>query len=403
MSATRRAFIAAIASTALIGAVSGAGAADTIKIGDINSYTGMTEFTGPYKNGAELALEKINAEGGVLGKKLELITRDDKGQPGEAVKAAQELFARDGVALISGASLSNVGLALTSYAKQRKHLYIASEPLADSVVWANGNKYTFRLRPSTYMQADMLAEAAAKLGKKRWATIAPNYSYGKEAVADFEKLLKKRQPDVEFVAEQWPGLFKIDAGAEVQALAAAKPDAIFNVTFGPDLAKFVREGQTRGLFKDKLVVGLLTGEPEYLDPLKGEAPKGWLVTGYPWYAIDTPEHKAFLDAYQKKFHDYPRLGSVVGYDTMMTAAAALKKAGSTDTDALVKAMSGLTIDTPLGKVTYRPIDHQSTMGAFVGTLAVKDGKGIMVDWSYKDGANYQPSDAEVKKMRPAED
>jgi branched-chain amino acid transport system substrate-binding protein len=253
------------------------------------------------------------------------------------------------------------------------------------------------------MQADMLAEAAAKLGKKRWATIAPNYSYGKEAVADFEKLLKQRQPDVQFVAEQWPGLFKIDAGAEVQALAAAKPDAIFNVTFGPDLAKFVREGQTRGLFKDRLVVGLLTGEPEYLDPLKGEAPKGWLVTGYPWYAIDTPEHKAFLDAYQKKFHDYPRLGSVVGYSTMMTAAAALRKAGSTDTDALVKAMAGLTIDTPIGKVTYRAIDHQSTMGAFVGTLAVKDGKGIMVDWSYRDGANYQPSDAEVKKMRPADD
>ena len=120
---------------------------------------------------------------------------------------------------------------------------------------------------------------------KRWATIAPNYAYGKEAVAAFEKALKAAKPDVEFVAEQWPALFKIDAGAEVQALDAAKPDAIFNVTFGSDLAKFVREGETRGLFKGKLVVGLLTGEPEYLDPLKGEAPQGWIVTGYPWYAI----------------------------------------------------------------------------------------------------------------------
>jgi len=399
----RKAIIAAIASSALVAAVSGADAADTIKIGDINSYTGMSEFTGPYKNGAELALDKINADGGVLGKKLELITRDDKGQPGEAVKAAQELFARDGVALITGATLSNVGLALSSFAKQRKHLYLGSEPLADSLVWSDGNKYTFRLRPSTYMQADMLAEAAAKLGKKRWATIAPNYSYGKEAVTDFETLLKKYQPDVQFVDKQWPGLFKIDAGAEVQALAAAKPDAIYNVTFGSDLAKFVREGTTRGLFKGKLVVGLLNGEPEYLDPLKAEAPKGWLVTGYPWYAIEKASHKAFVDAYQKKYHDYPRLGSLVGYDTMLSAAAAIKKAGSTDTDALVKAMTGLAIDTPMGKITYRAIDHQSTMGAFVGTTDVKDGKGIMVNWSYKDGANYLPSDAEVKKMRPADD
>ena len=403
MPGMRKAIIAAIASSALVAAVSGADAADTIKIGDINSYTGMSEFTGPYKNGAELALDKINADGGVLGKKLELITRDDKGQPGEAVKAAQELFARDGVALITGATLSNVGLALSSFAKQRKHLYLGSEPLADSLVWSDGNKYTFRLRPSTYMQADMLAEAAAKLGKKRWATIAPNYSYGKEAVTDFETLLKKYQPDVQFVDKQWPGLFKIDAGAEVQALAAAKPDAIYNVTFGSDLAKFVREGTTRGLFKGKLVVGLLNGEPEYLDPLKAEAPKGWLVTGYPWYAIEKASHKAFVDAYQKKYHDYPRLGSLVGYDTMLSAAAAIKKADSTDTDALVKAMTGLSIDTPMGKITYRAIDHQSTMGAFVGTTDVKDGKGIMVNWSYKDGANYLPSDAEVKKMRPADD
>ena len=85
----------------------------------------------------------------------------------------------------------------------------------------------------------------------------------------------------------------------------------------------------------------------------------------------------------------------------MIAAAAIKKAGSTDTEALIKAMSGLTIDTPMGKITYRVIDHQSTMGAFVGTTDVKDGNGIMVDWSYKDGANYMPRDADVKKMRPA--
>ena len=72
---------------------------------------------------------------------------------------------------------------------------------------------------------------------------------------------------------------------------------------------------------------LLGGEPEYLDPLKDEAPVGWYVTGYPWYAIDTPEHKRFRDAYQAKFNDYPRLGSVVGYSTVIAAAAAIKQGG----------------------------------------------------------------------------
>jgi len=395
-----KSFAALAAGAAALTVSVAAFAADTIKIGDINSYTRAAAFSVPYKQGLDLALEQINAKGGVLGKKIEVISRDDQAKPGEAVKIAEELFSRDGVVMITGSFLSNIGLALSSYAGEKKHLYLAAEPLADSIVWAKGNRYTFRLRPSTSMQAAMLAEAAAAMPAKRWATIAPNYAYGKEAVAAFEKALKAKKPDVEFVASQWPALFKIDAGAEVQALEAAKPDAIFNVTFGSDLAKFVREGETRGLFKDKLVVGLLTGEPEYIDPLKGEAPTGWIVTGYPWYAITDPAHKAFVEAYQKKWDDYPRTGSLVGYDTMLSIAAAIEKAGSTDTEALVNAFEGLEVSTPAGKITFRKIDHQSTMGAWVGTTALKDGKGIMVDWKYDDGANYLPSDAEVMKMRP---
>jgi branched-chain amino acid transport system substrate-binding protein len=142
--------------------------------------------------------------------------------------------------------------------------------------------------------------------------VYPNYEYGQSAVATFKKLLKAQQPDVEFVAEQAPALGKVDAGAVAQALADAKPDAIFNALFAGDLAKFVREGQTRELFRNRPVVSLLSGEPEYLDPLKDEAPAGWIVTGYPWQSITTPEHQAFLAAYQKKYGTYPRMGSVVG-------------------------------------------------------------------------------------------
>ena len=391
--------VAALVGVAVASTVS---IADTIKIGDINSYKRLPAHTIPYKRGAQLAIEHINSSGGVLGKQLELVSRDDQGKPGEAVKIAEELFTRDGVAMISGSLFSHIGLALTSYAGEKKRLYLAAEPLADALVWAKGNRYTFRLRPSTYMQAAMLAEAASGDSTvKRWATIAPNYAYGKDAVAAFKKVLKAKRPDVEFVTEQWPGLFKIDAGAEVQAIEAAKPDAIYNVTFGGDLAKFVREGSLRGLFDNRLVLGLLTGEPEYLDPLKGDAPKDWIVTGYPWYDIDEPSHTAFVKAYEGKWDDYPRIGSIVGYNTMLSIAAAITKAGSTDTEKLVDAFEGLDVVTPMGNIHFREIDHQSTMGAYVGKLAVKDGQGIMVDWSYKDGAQYLPSDAEVRKLRPA--
>src|SRR5664279_3812532 len=206
---------------------------------------------------------------------------------------------------------------------------------------------------------------------------------------------------IEFVETAVP-LGKIDAGPVVQAMIDSKPDAIFSSLFAGDLTKFVREGELRGLFKDRPVFNLLGGEPEYLDPLKDEAPAGWYVTGYPWNAIATGEHKRFLDAYRAKYNDYPRQGSVVGYSVVQTAAAAIRKARSTDTTKLLAAMSGLTVDTPFGRVTYRAIDHQSTMGAYVGRLAVKDGKGIMIDTRYADGANYLPSDDWVRAHRPTD-
>lgn len=376
-------------------------AADPIKIGEINHYKRMAAFAGPYKNGIELGLEEINDAGGVLGRPLEFIYRDDQGKPGEAIKIAEELISRDEVAMITGTILSNVGLALSSFAAEKKVVYLASEPLADGLVWEKGNDYTFRLRASTYMQAAMLAEAAAKTDAVKYATIAPNYAYGKDAVAAFKKALTALRPDVEFVTEQWPGVFKIDAGAEVQALERAKPDAIYNVTFGGDVAKFVREGTTRGLFEGRHVYGLLTGEPEYLEPLADEAPEGWVVTGYPWYDFEDGPNKVFVDAYMAKYETNPKIGSLVGYMTAQSIAAAITRAGSTETEALRTAFIGLELDTPVGKIVYREQDHQSTMGAFVGTTTVKDGGGVMVDWSYKEGANYLPSDEEVAKLRPS--
>jgi branched-chain amino acid transport system substrate-binding protein len=173
------------------------------------------------------------------------------------------------------------------------------------------------------------------------------------------------------------------------------------VLFGADLARFVREGNTRGLFKGREVVSLLTGEPEYLDPLRDEAPEGWLVTGYPWYSIQTAEHSKFLQAYQKRWQEYPRLGSIVGYSTMMSIAAAIKKAGSTDTEKVIAAFKGLKVDTPAGPITYRAQDNQSTMGAWVGITTVNQGRGVMKNFRYIDGAAVQPSDAEVAKLRPA--
>jgi branched-chain amino acid transport system substrate-binding protein len=373
-----------------------------ILIGEISSYSTFPAFTTPYRNGWQLAVEEINAGGGVLGRKIEVISRDDAGKPDDATRHASELLSSQHVDLLAGTFLSNVGLAVSDVALRNQVLFVGSEPLTDALVWEKGNRYTFRLRPSTYMQAAMLAEAAAKLPAKKWATLAPNYEYGQSAVANFKEQLKARRPDVEFVAEQWPALGKLEAGSTVQALEAAKPDAIFNVTFGAEVAKFVREGNLRGLFEGRSVVSMLTGEPEYLDPMKDETPKGWIVTGYPWDQINTPAHQKFVQAYQKRYNEAPRLGSVVGYTTFIAIAEAIKRAGSTDTEKLVRAFRGLKVNSVFGPIMIRALDQQSTLGAFVGNLDHKGERGVMTDWHYADGKDYMPPDAVVRKRRPAE-
>ena len=400
-----RSFSAALGALFVAGLSLAAGAVHAqcaIKIGEINSYKAQPAFLGPYKKGMELAVAEVNSAGGIQGRKLELVVRDDNGNPGDAVRAADELLAREKVDVLMGSFLSHVGLALTDFAKQKKVFFLAAEPLTDKIVWENGNRYTFRLRASTYMQVAMLVPEAAVLKKKRWAIVYPNYEYGQSAAATFKKLLKAAQPDVEFVAEQAPPLGKVDAGSVVQALADARPDAIFNVLFAADLARLVREGNTRGLFKGREVVSLLTGEPEYLDPLKGEAPVGWIVTGYPWYGIQTTEHQAFLKAYKERFNDHPRLGSVVGYTAIHSLAAGLRKAGGSDTEKLIAAFKGLEVTSPFGPIRYRPEDHQSTMGAFVGRTRLQNGVGAMSDFRYLDGARFQPPAEEVRKLRAAD-
>jgi branched-chain amino acid transport system substrate-binding protein len=380
--------------------MTGARAADAIRIGDISSYTTLPAFTQPYRKGWQLALEEINAAGGVNGRPLEVVSRDDNGKPGDAVTAANELVEQRQVALLMGGFFSNIGLALADYAKQHRIVYLAAEPLTDALIWQKGNRYTFRLRPPNYAQVKVLVQEAAGRGAKKWATIAPNYEYGQSAVAVFKDLMAKADAGVSWVGEQWPAQGKLDAGATVQALASYDAQGIFNVTFGGDLAKFVREGQTRGLFQGREIVSMLTGEPEYLDPLGADAPKGWIVTGYPWEQIATPEHRKFVKDYQAKFNETPRLGSLVGYMTMSAVAAILRRSPSLETDALIAAAEGTSFASPLGEVSFRAADHQSTMGVFVGRTDIGNGKGVMVDWKYVSGDALLPPPADAAKLRP---
>ena len=403
----RRAVLATVTAAALVATAAGLASApamaqgEPVKVGELNSYSRMAAFAVPYRNGMQLAQDEINAKGGVLGgRKLEIVFRDDGSTPGDAVRVAEELLTRENVSFLAGTFLSNVGLAVADFANQKKVLFLATEPLTDAITMGAGNKYTYRVRPSTFMQTKMLVDAIKAKGVKKWAIVAPNYEYGQSAATNFKKLINAATPDAEIVGEQFPALGKIDAGATVAALESLKPDGIFNVLFGADLTTFVREGNTRGLFEKRTVASLLTGEPEYLIPLGEETPEGWIVTGYPWDQITDAPHKAFIDAYRAKFNDTPRLGSFLGYSVGYMMRDLLEKAGSTDTEKLIATLKGdFKFTSVAGPVAIRALDQQSTMGAWVGETTKQGKAGAMKTWKYEDGAKYLFPEAEVKAAR----
>lgn len=384
----------------------------SIKIGEINSYSGVAAaFTAPYKAALEMAAEELNARGGVLGRKLELIFRDDKLRPDEAIKHAQELVFQEKVHFLMGTFSSAVGLAVSEFARQNKVMFLAAEPLTEALTWQKGHRYVFRVRPNTWQQGRMLAERAAKLPAITWANIGPDYEYGHKSWENFWERLKELKAGVREVSSSWPKLGAGQYGDHITKLIQANPDAVFTSLFGSDWIAFVKQATPFGLFsgpRKKLWVGILLGEPEYVDALGKDAPEAMLVTGYPWYAIETPTHTSFVGRYRSfvsqrypKLPAYPYLGSLVGYITMLSLAKGIEKAGSLDTEVVIKAMEGLSVDTPIGPISYRPFDHQSTMGAWVGVTKFEPsrGVGVMVNWEYIPGDQVLPTEREVAAMR----
>ena len=388
--------MAALARPALLRAQGSA----PIRVGEINSYSTQPDFTEPYRKGWQMALSRVNDLGGVEGRKLEIVSRDDGGMPETAVRLAAELVQDQKVDLLAGGYLSNVGLAISAYALQAKKLYVAGEPLTDALTWAKGNRYTYRIRPSTFMQSAMLVETAAALPAKTYVTVAPNYEYGQSACGGSSSCYRPgartsaswassgRRWAMSMPARswaRWPSRRRMPSSTPCSA-----------PTCWPSSA----QGNSRGLFENRTVVSMLTGEPEYLDLLGDETPPGWVVTGYPWSLSDEPGNKQFVLDYTQRYHEPPRMGAVVGSALVSAIVSGILKSGGTDTEKMADGFGDAAFNTPFGICRFRAIDHQSTLGTYVGRLTKQGGRGGMVDWRYIDGESVMPSDAEIRQLRP---
>ena len=359
-----------------------ASAADTIKIGFPIPLSGPTAVYGePILKGAQLAVSEINAKGGVLGRKIELLARDSKANADEAVRLAREMIIKDTVDFLSGTLTSAEAPAVSTVAKENKIVFIA--PTSKAVILTDAqhlHPYIFRVASKT----DVEGQAGATL-MARWkdvktvATIAPDYAYGRDSAAGFVAALKKLRPDIQIVDQEWPKLGEADFTPFITAQMAKKPDAVYCSLFAGDFVTFTKEATPRGYFtaiKNRLLDPAEVGTTDLAQSLGADYPYGIIADAYDpviWGGSDEPaEHKRFvtdLKAFAKE--KYGSGWSIVGYQSIYALAEGAKKAGSTKSLAVAKALLGLTWDTPVGKRTFSAKSHETFAPEYWGMM-VKD-------------------------------
>jgi branched-chain amino acid transport system substrate-binding protein len=345
-------------------------AADTIKLGGMFPLSGRAADLGiTCKQGAELAVKEINAKGGVLGKKLELLSADSKANVQELVSLSKRYIQKDEVNFLFGVVSSAGSLAVAEVAKQEKVIFMDTVASTDTLTKEKWNRYTFRAGTCNSQEANSLAMYTAQKHPKltRFYNIGPDYEYGRTMWDIFKARTKQVNPKAEFVGEQWPKLFIPDYTSYINAILQAKPDAVFCTLWGGDLVAFIKQAKPYGLFDKMKWVIATGGDITVVKALGKEMPTGLVVDQrYYFHWPNTKRNQEFVKAYQADFKDYPSAWAAEGYDGVYFLAEAIKKAGSLDANKVIAALEGLTLELPRGKATLRKEDHQLSSDFMVG-------------------------------------
>jgi branched-chain amino acid transport system substrate-binding protein len=373
---------AIVALTAALTVASAAKAQEPIRVGVPMILSGAgAQFGTSVLKGAQMYADEINAKGGVLGRKFQIISRDTKSRPDEAVRVSRELVLRERVHFLVGTFTSAEGTAVSSIAKDLKVLFIAPVPATDRLTAPeNLHPYVFRVAKNTTTEGRAAAEIMAKWpGIKRVATIAPDFAYGQDAAAAFVAHIKKLRPEVEIVDQQWPKLNEPDFSAFITAQMAAKPDAVLSVICCGNFDAFAKQAKPLGYFESlkHRFIGLgEAGAIEALRSLGKDYPVGIWGNTYDAFNWDGggAAHKEWTGRLKKYLgEDIPSGWPIQGYIAMQFLAEAIKKAGDIDPLKVSAALKGMTIQSPQGPITIRAKDQQATRGMVWGQ-AVADPK-----------------------------
>jgi branched-chain amino acid transport system substrate-binding protein len=330
-------------------------------------------FGEPALKGAQMYVDELNAKGGVLGRKIELVSRDTKGNADEAVRVSRELILKENVDFLVGTLTSAEGPAVSVVAKENKVVFIAPIPQTMQLTAPDKlHPYVFRVATTTDITGRSAAEVVAKWGVKRVATISPDYAFGHDVTKAFVEHLKKVLPGVEIVDQQWPKLGEQDYTPFLTAQMAKKPEAVFSSIWGGHFVTMVKQAKPLGYFeavKNNVMAVGEAGSPETTRTMGKEYPVGIWGNSYDafYWEGGSPAHKAYTARLAKYLKDeHPSSWAIQGYIGVQFLAEAVRKAGSTDSDKVSRALRGLAVDTPVGRLVIREKDHQANRGTLFG-------------------------------------
>ena len=387
---------------AFLGAPASYGA-DAIKVGIVDTYTGPpTAFTYDVLDGFKLALGKINAKGGVLGKKIEFVTRDEKFKPDIGLAMAKELVMKEEVDLLMGTINSATALAVSDFAQKEKVPFFVTFSKSDKIIGEKGHRYVFNMNENTMMAGRAGGTALAKKPFVKYWIAGDDYEYGHAIADDVWNQLKKLKPGVQLMGQTWWKVGEPDFTPYITAILNAKPEFVIVATGGGSMVPFQKAAKATGLnqkipFYQHTAIELSTLAPQGLD-----APEGVYGTAnYLFYYPETPENKAFVEEFRKAYKRDPKIGALYGYSTGIFLEKGFAKAGKVDKEKLIDALEGMVIDSPVGNLELRACDHQVALPMYFGvTKKVPQYQFLIAsDIVTVPAKDFMPTCEEIKALR----
>ena len=377
--------------------------AATIKVGFVDTYSGPPSvYTIDVVDGFKMAIQAVNAKGGVLGRKIEYTTRDEKFNPATGLAMAKELVMKEKVDILAGTINSSTTLAVSDFAKKEKLPFFCTFAKSEKITGEMGHRYVFGVAENTRMIGKATAFAVAKKPWTKFWVAGEDYEYGHAVGEASWRYIKAMKPEAQLLGQTWWKVGEADLAPYITPIVQAKPDMLYMATGGSGNLNFLKLAKAMDLMKQMGLFLHTAIELSNLQALGKDGPEGIMGTAnYLFYYPETPENKAFVAEFRKMYSRPPKVGALYGYALAQLIVKGYQKAGKIDKEKLVTAVEGLVVDSPVGKLEMRACDHQLMLPMFSGVTKKSPQYDYLIsgDTMTIAGKDYLPTCEEIAKVR----